>query len=45
MMKNIYMEYGLDLRVRDISFDESKTYIILHGKGNKSRRIAISEML
>ncbi len=33
-----------DLRVRDISFDESKTYIILHGKGNKSRRIAISEM-
>ncbi len=32
-----------DLRIKDITFEESKAHVVLHGKGNKSRRIAISK--
>ena len=32
-----------DIKVKDISFSTTKATVILHGKGNKSRRITISE--
>ena len=32
-----------DIKVKDVSFSTAKATVILHGKGNKSRRITISE--